>query len=370
LKVGAVIVAAGRGVRFGGDKLWRSLGGKPVWRWSTEAFFENPQVDEVLVVGASDRIEDFKSAGLPDVTFVEGGATRQESVYAGLQALSSDSALIHDGARPFPSTDLIDRVLAGVDQFGAAAPVIDVIDTLRGLGNQIIDRQSVRAMQTPQAVRCKDWLESYKSHGEVAHTDDLGLLQAAGFPVGFVEGDPRNFKITTEVDLALARGLIGGPIVRTGFGYDIHRFSSDPSRRMVLGGVKFDGPGLEGHSDADALLHAVVDAILGAGGLGDIGQHFPNTDPRWKDCPSSHFLDESVRLVRERGWSIVNLDATVVAQMPKVMVQADEIRQIIGDACSISPTAVSIKATTNEELGALGRGEGLAAYAVATLRET
>ncbi|HJP83363.1 MAG TPA: 2-C-methyl-D-erythritol 4-phosphate cytidylyltransferase [Fimbriimonadaceae bacterium] len=370
MKVGAVIVAAGRGVRFGGDKLWRSLGGKPVWRWSTEAFLESPHIDEVVVVCASDRIEDFKSAGLTDVTFVEGGAARQESVYAGLQALSSEIALIHDGARPFPASELIEKVLGGVEQFGAAAPVVDVIDTLRGPDSQIIDRQSVRAMQTPQGVRRKDWLESYKTHGRVLHTDDLGLLQAAGLPVGFVEGDPRNLKITTEVDMALARGLIGGPIVRTGFGYDIHRFSSDPHRAMILGGVKFDGTGLDGHSDADALLHAVVDAILGAGGLGDIGQHFPNTDPRWKDCSSSHFLKEAVRLVRERGWSILNMDATVVAQMPKVMVRADEIRQVIAEACSVGPTAVSIKATTNEELGALGRGEGLAAYAVATLRES
>lgn len=368
MKVGAVILGAGRGTRFGGDKIRARLGGKPVWQWSVDAFANHPRIDKQVFVCPPDLYSYYRSH-VRGAKVVEGGDTRQESCFTGVALLDScDFVLIHDAARPFVSPELIDAVLDAALQSGAAGPAVPVPDTLRDLDGEVVDRSKLVAMQTPQACRVEDLLIAHSMYGSGA-TDDLALLQKRGLKPTIIEGDPANFKITTESDLAKARGIAGFRETRTGLGYDIHSFSSDPTRPLMVGGVRFDGAGLEGHSDADALLHAVVDALLGAASLGDIGQHFPNTDPRWKDCPSVEFLREAARLIDEEGWQVVNVDATVVAERPKVITQSLAIRTAISEAIGCPVGAVSVKATTNEKLGAIGRSEGLAAFAVATLTE-
>jgi 2-C-methyl-D-erythritol 4-phosphate cytidylyltransferase/2-C-methyl-D-erythritol 2,4-cyclodiphosphate synthase len=263
---------------------------------------------------------------------------------------------------------LIDRVIAAASEHGAAAPAIPVVDTLRNVSGEVVDRTRLVGMQTPQASQLEAFLLSHeKSTLEV--TDDIALLEQVGMKAVIVPGESANFKITTEDDLAKARGIAGFRETRSGFGYDIHRFSQDPDRPMMVGGVMFDGPGLEGHSDADALLHAVVDSVLGAAGLGDIGVHFPNSDPRWHNKPSIEFVHYAADLVGRDGWQITNIDATIVAEHPKVMSRAQEIRVAIAEGLGIAAARVSVKATTNEMLGAIGRGEGFAAFAVATLVE-
>lgn len=368
MKVGAVILAAGKGSRFGGDKLRARLGGKPVWRWSYDTFQLHSKVDQVVFVCPSDLLETYASE-IPPSELVAGGRTRQESCALGISRLEDcDYVLIHDAARPLVTPELIDSVLAATERAGAAGPAVPVTDTLRNHSGELVDRSQLVGMQTPQGSRVSDLL---RAHSQVADevTDDLALVQAIGIKPEIISGDPQNFKITTEDDLAKARGIIGFRETRTGLGYDIHQFSSDPTRPLMVGGVLFDGAGLEGHSDADALLHAVTDSILGAASLGDIGLHFPNTDPQWKDRASIDFLVYAANLVRGEGWKVVNVDATVIAEKPKVMPQSLQIRTAIAQAIGCPLGSVSIKATTNEKLGAIGRSEGLAAFAVATLTE-
>lgn len=360
----AIVVAAGRSQRFGRDKLRLPLGGRPVWRWSVETFLRDPQVDAVGLVGSADL-------ALPDLAFrVEGGESRQASVLRGLEAASEAGAeawaLIHDGARPFVSSALVGRVLEAAREQGAAAPVMPVYDTVRDIGDgAVAPRERLRAFQTPQAARVRDLLRAHREAAREA-PDDIALLEAIGIRAALVAGDRTNFKITTEEDYAMARALTEE--TRTGIGYDVHAFSLDPGRTLMLGGVRFPGePGLKGHSDADALLHAATDALLGAAGLGDIGAHFPPTESRWKDASSLVFLAKAGTLVREEGWSVVHLDATVLAERPKIGERRDEIRRSIASTLGIDPDRVSIKATTHEGLGAIGRGEGIAAMAIATL---
>jgi len=360
----AIVVAAGRSERFGRDKLRLPLGGRPVWRWSVDAFLRHPRIDAVGIVGPADL-------GLPALAYrVDGGATRQESVYSGLRVAASIDAgalaLIHDGARPFVSDSLIDRVLDSALGHGAAAPVVPLFDTIREFpAARIVLRESLRGTQTPQAARVSDLLRAHET-GDPEATDDMALLASIGIRAAFVDGDRANFKITTEEDYAMARALTEE--TRTGIGYDVHAFSPDSDRPLMLGGVHFPGePGLEGHSDADALLHAVTDAILGAAGLGDIGVHFPPTDCTWKDVSSLVFLQKAGTLIRQEGWSVVHLDATVLAERPKIVARREEIRRSIASTLGIAPERVSIKATTHEGLGAIGRGEGIAAMAIATI---
>jgi 2-C-methyl-D-erythritol 4-phosphate cytidylyltransferase / 2-C-methyl-D-erythritol 2,4-cyclodiphosphate synthase len=370
MKVGAVILAAGKSTRFGGDKVWSRLGGKPVWRWSFEAFLNHPQVDRVVLVCPPGEVNRWFAEAPEAYSVVSGGETRQRSCMAGVRSLDEDCdiALIQDAARPFVTDQLIESVLQATIDHGGAAPAVPVADTLRNSQGVIVDRDSLSAMQTPQGVRVSDFIRAGGATNET-YTDDIAILTTIGLKPMLVPGDPKNFKITTEDDLLKARGIAGFTETRTGLGYDIHPFSTDSDRPLMIGGVQFEGYGLEGHSDADALLHAVVDAILGAAGLGDIGQHFPNTDPRWKDKPSLEFLIYAAELIREHGWKVVHIDATVVAEKPKIMAQAPAIRQAIAGAVGCSPGRVSVKATTNERLGSIGREEGLAAFAVATIRE-
>lgn len=365
----AILLAAGSSQRYGKDKLWEPIAGMPVWLRSYNAL-KQPGIAGVGIVTSRERCEDCADLAGDALFVVEGGSSRQESCLLGLRALPPEAThvLIHDAARPWASPELIGQVREAMEQHGAAGPGIPVTDTIKQVtekGLVHLDRASLAAMQTPQGALVSWLLEAHAKSAGRELTDDLALLEAAGFPAVLVPGDPANRKVTHPGDLPMQTET------RTGLGYDIHRFSDDLARPMWLGGVEFDSrPGLEGHSDADALLHAVVDALLGAARLGDIGQLYRNTDDRWKDMRSTFFLQEAGRLVREQGWEIVFVDASVVAERPKVMARRDEICESIGGALGISPDRVSVKATTNEGLGAIGRSEGVAAFAVATLSRT
>jgi len=372
VRVFAAILAAGRGERFGTDKTEALLGGRPVWRWSVDTYRAHPEVDRLIFVTAEPKVAAMRELLGPDVTVVAGGSTRQQSSRSALEAAhEADILLIHDAARPFVSSELISRTIAAIVRGGAAAAGLKVTDTIKehtADGLKTLDRSRLVAMQTPQGSRVELLLEAHASAiGD--YTDEMALVEAIGVHPTVVEGDPNNFKITTPEDLDRAKALVGSPETRVGIGYDIHPFSADPARKLFLGGVHFpDHPALDGHSDADVLLHAATDALLGAAGLGDIGEHFPNTDPRWKGEPSTTFLRHAGRLLAAGGWTVVNIDVTVIAETPKVMQRAVQIRTVISDALEIELSRISIKATTNERLGSIGRSEGIAAFATAAIR--
>lgn len=369
MRVIAAILAGGRGERFGGDKTSAMLGGKPVWKWSFDAYASHPLVDGVGLVGSASNLPNLSSAQA--LFTIEGGETRQDSSRLAVNAAEGDIVLLHDAARPFVSQQVIADVIAAVQRTGAAAPGIPVSDTLRirqGDSYELLDRSKAVAMQTPQGG-LRDLLVEAHSRATQTLTDEMALVEALGHSYEIVAGDSSNFKITTMQDLERARAMVGGVEFRTGIGYDIHAFSTEAERPLMLGGIRFEGaPGLEGHSDADVVIHAVVDALLGAAGLGDIGQHFPNTDPRWRNEPSSTFLAHAAKLLCEAGWSIVNVDITMIGEKPKVMARSAEVRTFLSDAIGVESSRVSFKATTNEGMGSLGRAEGIAAYAVATLK--
>jgi 2-C-methyl-D-erythritol 4-phosphate cytidylyltransferase/2-C-methyl-D-erythritol 2,4-cyclodiphosphate synthase len=375
MKVYAAILAAGRGTRFGRDKTAVRLAGRPIWQWSAEAFAHSESIAGVILVGNADNLEQLKA--FPAATHVLGGDTRRASSLAALNALPAEAThlTIHDAARPLVSADTIERVSLTAIRDGAAAAVMPVVDTIRqthAAGSISLPRASLVAMQTPQTARV-DWLRAAFAHAEGSNhefTDEVSLLDAAGFSTTLVPGNPENFKVTLPQDLARARTMLGAADVRTGFGYDIHRFSSDPARELWLGGRHFPGEiGLDGHSDADVLLHAVCDALLGAASLGDIGVHFSNRDERWRGIRSVHLLEEVARMLRAEGWAIRHVDIAMVAERPRVMPHAPEIRQNIAGTLEIPVSRVSLKATTHEGLGALGRAEGIAAWAIATIAE-
>lgn len=366
----AIILAAGESRRFGQNKMWLDFGQGPVWKLAYDAFRHHPGIREcILVVPAGDE-QDFRELAPDADAIVAGGSSRTESSIQGLRAMSeSEYVLIHDGARPFVSADLIDRVLRTLDHAAAVCPALSPVDTIKQIAKDgmvsTLDRSNLRAVQTPQGGLRSDFLRAFQHADGIDFTDDMAMLEALGVHTTFVEGEETNFKLTTPADLnKIAMEY------RTGMGYDIHSFSTDPNRPLWLGGVEFPDakPGLEGHSDADALLHAVVDALLGAASLGDIGVHYPPSEAKWKNVSSLVFLKETGMILKENGWDIVNIDSTVLAERPKVMARRQEICEAIAGTLGISPDRVSVKATTNEKLGAIGRGEGIAALATATLR--
>ena len=369
MNVCAVLLAAGRSARFGQDKLWLEIEGEPLWLRSFKTLSSSPGVNAVGIVGAHDRLAEFRELAPSAVFVIAGGEQRQESSRLGVGAVPSefDTVLIHDAARAFLTPVLVQRVLDGIARTGAAFPAVPQTDTVKiGSGDMWTtpDRASVVAVQTPQGAR-RDLLQRAfrECHGQF--TDEASMLESLGLPVEAVEGDLTNSKVTHPSDLSR---ILGNVETRTGLGYDVHAFSVDPNRPMWLGGVEFDyRPGLEGHSDADALLHAIVDALLGAAGLGDIGLLYPNTDPRWKDAPSSIFLRETAALLVAEGWKICHIDSTVLAERPKIMGRREELCARIAELAGLSPGQVSVKATTNEGLGSIGRGEGIAAFAVVTV---
>ena len=370
----AIVVAAGSGSRAGGAKQWRALGGKPVVRWSVEALLKAGAEDVVVVVSAgSDADAHAALAGLSGWRLATGGDTRAASVLSGLNALGGPedrSVLIHDAARPFLKAAVIDRLIAALDSADGALPALPVADSLRraadGLVSGAIERDGLWRAQTPQTFRYQAIVDAYNAWpaGEPA-TDEAAVLERAGGRVRVVEGDARLMKLTFPEDFAMAEALIPRQI-RVGQGFDAHRWG--PGTSVWLCGVEIaHDQTLIGHSDADAGLHALTDAILGAMGDGDIGDHFPPTDPQWKGAASDLFLIHAVERLTARGGRLVNVDVTLICERPRVKPHRQAMRERLADILSLPLDAVSVKATTTEAMGFTGRGEGLAAQALATI---
>jgi len=372
----ALIVAAGRGQRFGGTgpKQYAPLKGHPLLRRTLKAFCDHAGVGPIAVAIHPDDQALFQAAaqGLPRVFSVAGGATRQESVRLGLEALAAKSpalVLIHDGARPVIGPALIDRVIAGLKEAPGVLPVVPVIDTLKRVDGRTItetvSREHLVRAQTPQGFRFSDILSAHRAHAGEALTDDASVLERAGGRVMTVAGDETNIKVTTMDDLARVNAMLSE--TRTGSGFDVHKFG--PGDAVMLCGVRVPHThGLEGHSDADVALHAATDAILGAFGGGDIGFHFPPSDPKWRGAASHQFLRHAYDLLVERGGALVHLDVTIICERPKVgphrAAMVNEMAKILG----LAADRISVKATTTEGLGFTGRQEGIAAQATATVR--
>jgi 2-C-methyl-D-erythritol 2,4-cyclodiphosphate synthase/2-C-methyl-D-erythritol 4-phosphate cytidylyltransferase len=385
----ALILAAGRGERFGraGGKLWSLVGGVPVWRWAVRAFHEHPEVDHIVLVGREPELPRLRAQTEPldkVVAVVRGGRERWESVQRGLEAFPVQDrwVLVHDAARAAVSSELISRVLHATRQTGAAVPALRVPDTVKwvnaaGVVQQTLPRTRrgngeewrLMAVQTPQGFAVDILREAYERYdfGEGAPTDDAMLVERF-YPVNVVPGDPRNIKLTYLEDLArLEAILLEGGETRTGFGYDVHPFAE--GRRLMLGGIHIPAPrGLAGHSDADVVLHAITDALLGAAGMDDIGTHFPDTDAAYRDADSAELLRLAWAQVRERGWVLVNVDVTVLAETPRLRPHVPAMRERIASVLQVDVDRVNIKATTSERMGFIGREEGIACYAIATLR--
>ena len=383
-KVAAIVVAAGRGLRAGGDlpKQYRRILGEPVIRPSLATLVRHDEISAVQPVIHPDDAGLFEpaAAGLDLLPAVPGGASRQASVRAGLEALeprSPDLVLVHDAARPFASAALIARAIAAARKSGAAVPVIAVADTVKtvdaaGTVTGTIDRANLRMVQTPQAFSFAALLEAHRraqAAGREDFTDDAALAEWAGLAVTTFEGEAGNVKLTTNEDFARAEAakLAGLSDVRTGFGFDVHQFGDGD--HVMLGGVRIAHTrGLSGHSDADVVLHALVDAILGALADGDIGVHFPPTDPQWRGASSDRFLAFAVERLRARGGRIAHLDVTVVCETPRIGPHRDAIRARIAEIAGVPVERIGVKATTSEKMGFTGRGEGMAAFANATVR--
>lgn len=372
LRTAAVIVAAGQGLRAGQPvpkqfALWR---GKPVVRHSAEALAAAGVAPIVVAIPeGGEELAQQALAGIAGVRLVIGGTTRQESVRKALEALESEApalVLIHDAARPLLPAAVIARLVAALDQQPGAIPVLPVVDSLTEVSGDTMgkpaNREALRRVQTPQAFRYPEILSAHRAWtGEPTAGDDAQVAQAAGLSIALVEGDEKLHKLTFAGDFAADL-----PPVRIGTGYDVHRLAD--GEELWLGGIKIDHPrGLAGHSDADVAIHALVDAILGAIGAGDIGSHFPPSDAEWKGASSDRFLTHAVKLAAEAGYRIGNVDLTIICEAPKIGPHREAMRARLAELLAAPIGAVSVKATTTERLGFTGRGEGIAAQAAATL---
>ena len=371
----ALIVAAGKGERLGGGvpKQYRMIGGKPVLRWAVESLIFHPAVRSTRVVVGKGQKEAAAAAlsGLDVGELIEGGDERADSVRNGLEAITGDAVLIHDAARPFCPADVIDRLLAPLEFFEGATPVLPIGDTVARATDRLaepVDRTSLVRIQTPQAFRLQGLRDAYGLWNGSPPTDETTVLRAAGMDVAAVAGDQALEKLTTPADFARAEQWLASRMIpRTGMGFDVHAFAGDGP--IMLGGIAIPHPrGLAGHSDADVVLHAITDALLGAGGLGDIGEHFPPSDPKWKGVSSDIFLRHAVDLLIQRGGIIDHVDCTIIAEEPKVGPHRSAMRLRVAEIAGLTLDQVSIKATTTERLGFTGRGEGVAAQAVANVR--
>ena len=371
----ALIVAAGKGERLGGGlpKQYRVLGGKPVLRRAVEALASHPAVDGVrVVVGAGQQeLAGDALSGLDVGPLIEGGAERAHSVRSGLAQIEGDAVLVHDAARPFCPPEVVDRLLAPLELFDGVAPVLAVGDTLARAGGRIeqsIDRRGIVRVQTPQAFRLDAIRQAYAAWSGTAPTDESTVARSAGLSVAAVAGDPALEKITTTADFRRAEEWLAARMIpRTGMGFDVHAFSG--AGPIMLGGIEVASErGLAGHSDADVVLHAITDALLGAAGLGDIGEHFPPSDSKWKGAPSDGFLAHAAAMVRERGGIIDHVDCTIICETPRVGPHRESMRARIAGILGVGQSQVSVKATTTEGLGFTGRREGIAAQAVANIR--
>ncbi len=389
MNVVAIIVAAGRGSRAGEGvpKQYREIGGKPVLARTLSAFLSHPRVGRVLcAIHPDDRARyDGVAAGLGGLAAllepVTGGDTRQTSVHRAIETISDNSAticLVHDGARPFIGADVIERAIEACRLYGAAIPGTVVTDTTKRVdadGNVVetLDRTALRAIQTPQAFTLATLLSAHRAAAETGRydfTDDGHLVEWAGSPVHVFEGDPLNTKVTHASDFVEAERRLGsgaGWVTRVATGFDVHAFA--PGDHVWLGGLRIaHDVGVMAHSDGDVVLHALTDALLGTLGEGDIGTHFPPSDPQWKGAASDRFLAFAAEQVRAQGGRIDHLDVTVLCERPKVGPHRDAMRDRIAAIVGVPPRSVSIKATTTERLGFTGRSEGLAAQAAATVR--
>lgn len=376
----ALIPAAGHGKRFSGvqSKLFVEIAGIPVLGHSLLAMERSDVIQSIVLVISRENQEKAlqlaKDLGISKLYRVlEGGSERQDSVENGLQAVPERTEIVavHDGARPLVSSALIERCVEGACQWGAVAPALPVVDTIKRVSQDFVKetllRKELCRVQTPQTFRLDLLKKAYQNAREkgVTGTDDASLVEILGEKVHLVPGEERNLKITTQQDIGKAEQLLGvGP--RVGFGYDVHRLVE--GRKLFLGGVEIPHEkGLLGHSDADALLHALCDALLGAAGLSDIGVYFPDNDPRFEGIESIKLLRNVADLIREKGFGISNVDATVIAQRPKISSVIPRMKSMIADALQIPVGRIGIKATTNERLDSIGNEEGIAAYAVASL---
>jgi len=385
-RTAAIIVAAGRGLRAGagGPKQYRSVGGRSVIARAMQPFCGHPELVAVQPVVNPDDIAMFNDAvgALTYRTPVSGGATRQESVRAGLEALAElapDVVLVHDAARPFADRALISRAVAAAMETGAAVPVIPVTDTIKqvdpaGHVAATPDRAALRIAQTPQAFRFDVILDAHRraaNEGRNDFTDDAALAEWAGLTVATFEGDAVNMKMTTPADFEREEARLGAALgdVRTGIGYDVHAFG-DGDHVMLCGVRVPHSRGFLAHSDGDVGLHALVDAILGALADGDIGSHFPPSDPKWKGASSDRFLTYAIERVTARGGRVAHLDLTLICERPKLGPHRERMRAKLAELLAVPLARVSVKATTTEGLGFTGRGEGIAAQAVATVERS
>jgi 2-C-methyl-D-erythritol 4-phosphate cytidylyltransferase/2-C-methyl-D-erythritol 2,4-cyclodiphosphate synthase len=407
-RTSALIVAAGMGTRAGTaiPKQFTQLGGKPMVAHSVEALLNHPGVGDVTVVVGETQMEAARIALGDEVRLVAGGAERKDSVLAGLEALKGvQRVLVHDAARPFLGAPVIDRLLKALDKDAGAVPVLPVADTLargadvsaavsskgfeplvpaktsdfqpitgipRGaeqLLGDTVQREGLFRVQTPQAFHYEAILEAHRRWPEDrAATDDAQMVRAAGYPVAMVTGDPALEKVTYSADFAAAEARIAATMrVRTAQGFDVHRFAT--GEELWLGGVRIPhSQGLSGHSDADVALHAITDALLGVIGAGDIGMHFPPSDPQWRGAASARFLEHAATLLAREGGVIDFIDLTLICEAPKVGPHREAIRASIAAILRLPVGRISVKATTTERLGFTGRGEGMAAQAIATVR--
>jgi len=377
--VGVIVVAAGRGERMGGavPKQLLDLDGRTLLQRSVALFDRHPAVHALVVVLPSDLVSSGSAlvgrTSRPCI-FAAGGGRRQDSVKHGLAVLPPDVdlVLVHDAARPFADAALVDRVIQGVIETGAAVPAVRARDTVKRVSagattiSETLARDEIWLAQTPQGFK-RAVIEDAVAHGAdgPAATDDAMMAERTGHPVAVVLGDERNFKITTQDDLTAARASLA-PVPRIGTGYDLHRLVD--GRTLVLAGVvlPFDRGPL-GHSDGDVVCHALVDAILGAAGAGDIGRHFPNTDPAWKDAAGLDLLARSLEIAAAAGWRPSSVDVTVILEQPKLAPHVDEIKRRLAEVLRLGVDAVGLKGKTNEGVDAVGRGEAIAAHAVAVL---
>jgi len=379
--VSAIIAAGGRGSRFGGTqpKQLQPLAGVPILKRTVDVFLNGYAFDEVVVALPSDLAAN-PPAYLDDVIVVEGGERRQDSVANAVRAVapSSQVIVIHDAARPLVTPAVIERTIAAAIKHGAAIAALPARDTVkRGDASRVIrgtlPRDEIFLAQTPQAFRVgvlRDALAIASTATDA--TDEAMLAEAAGHHVHLVDGDPRNLKITTPDDLMLAEALAPrearpARTGRAGIGYDLHRLVE--GRPLILGGVTIPSDrGALGHSDADVVCHAITDAVLGAASLGDIGRHFPDVDPRWKDASSLDLLRRAMAMLADEGLQVGNVDVTVILERPKIKDHIAAMRGALADALGVDVTRVSIKGKTNEGMDAIGRGEAIAAHAIALVR--
>lgn len=379
--ISAIIPAAGSSRRMQStiNKQFIPIAGQPVLTRSLLSLADF--VDEFIIVSRRGEEELCRECAryIKNTIVITGGTTRQESVHNGLKLCQGEYVMVHDGNRPLAGPDLVRRVLAAAKLNGAAIPAVPVVDTIKevqaGQVRTTLPRQLLYAVQTPQIFRRDLLLAAYQNAqgNKIESTDDSSLVEAMGMPVAVVEGERTNLKITTPDDILRVEeiirdreGMALDKSVFTGIGYDVHQLV--PHRNLVLGGVKIPHPmGLLGHSDADVLVHAIMDAMLGAAGLGDIGRHFPDTDPAWAGADSCKLLVHVNQLLAAQGLDLVNIDAVVIAQEPKLSPYISQMRQNIAKVTGLNPARVNIKATTTEGLGFAGRQEGIAAQAVCTV---